>query len=153
MNEFMKIAKQLAKDGISKNEGGPFGAVIIDKDGNIVGQGNNKVIINNDPTAHAEIVAIRKACEKLITYDLSECEIYTSCEPCPMCLSAIIWANIRKIYYACTKDDAGKIGFRDDMIYEYLKGKKNDLLELKQLDREECIELFEEYKRDNKIIY
>jgi len=153
MNEFMKIAKQVAKEGISKNEGGPFGAVIIDKNGNIVGKGNNKVIINNDPTAHAEIIAIREACEKLNTYDLSECDIYTSCEPCPMCLSAIIWANIRKIYYACTKEDAGEIGFRDDMIYEYLKGKRNDLLELKQLDRNECIELFEEYKRDNKIIY
>lgn len=153
MNEYMKRAKQCAHEGIEKNEGGPFGAVIIDQEGNIIAQGNNKVLKQNDPTAHAEIVAIREACKKLNTYDLSNCKLYTSCEPCPMCLSAIIWANISKVYYGCTKQDAGKIGFRDDAIYEYLEGKKRDLLKLEQLDRQECISLFEEYQNQNKTIY
>lgn len=111
----MEIAKQNAEEGIKKGEGGPFGAVIVDKDGNIISNGNNRVIMEKDPTAHAEISAIREACKKLNTYDLSEYILYTSCEPCPMCLSAIIWANIKKVYYGCTKEDAGKIGFRDDI--------------------------------------
>lgn len=153
MNKFMEEAKNSAKNGMQKGEGGPFGAVITDKEGNIVSIGNNKVLKENEPTAHAEIVAIREACKKLNTYDLSECILYTSCEPCPMCLSAIIWANIKTVYYGCTKKDAGDIGFRDDMIYEYLEGKQTDLLELKQIDREECIELFKEYKNENKTIY
>ena len=135
MNEYMKIAKENADNGIKNKEGGPFGAVIVDKDGKIISNGNNKVIKNNDPTAHAEIVAIRQACEKLNTYDLSECKLYTSCEPCPMCLSAIIWANIKEVYYGCTKEDAGEIGFRDDIIYDYLKGKNNNLISLKQMNR------------------
>ena len=97
MNKFMKIAKQNADNGIAKKEGGPFGAVIVDKEGNIIANGNNKVLKTNDPTAHAEIVAIRKASEELQIYDLSEYILYTSCEPCPMCLSAIIWANIKKV--------------------------------------------------------
>ena len=149
----MEIAKENAEKGIMKNEGGPFGAVIIDKNGNIISNGNNKVLKNNDPTAHAEIVAIREACKKLNTYDLSEYILYTSCEPCPMCLSAIIWANIKDVYYACTREDAGNIGFRDDLIYEYLEGKKTDLIQLKQIDRDECIHLFEEYQEQNKTIY
>ena len=123
MDKYMKLAKNEADNGIKNKEGGPFGAIIIDKKGNIIAEGNNKVIKNNDPTAHAEITAIREACKKLNTYDLSEYILYTSCEPCPMCLSAIIWANIKKVYYGCTRKDAGEIGFRDDMIYEYLKGK------------------------------
>ena len=153
MNKFMKIAKENADNGIAKKEGGPFGAVVVDKEGNIIANGNNKVLKTNDPTAHAEIVAIRNACEKLQTYDLSEYILYTSCEPCPMCLSAIIWANIKKVYYGCTKKDAGDIGFRDDMIYDYLKGKNEDLLELKELDRNECIKTFEKYGKENGIIY
>lgn len=153
MNKFMKIAKENADNGIAKKEGGPFGAVVVDKEGNIIAKGNNKVLKTNDPTAHAEIVAIRNACEKLQTYDLSEYILYTSCEPCPMCLSAIIWANIKKVYYGCTKKDAGDIGFRDDMIYDYLKGKNEDLIELKELDRNECIKTFEKYGKENGIIY
>ena len=139
--------------GISKKEGGPFGAIIVDKEGNIISNGNNKVIKNTDPTAHAEIIAIREACKKLKTYDLSEYILYTSCEPCPMCLSAIIWANIKQVYYGCTKKDAGEIGFRDDMIYEYLKGKNKDLIKLEKLDREECLEVFKKYKEENGTIY
>ena len=153
MNEYMKLAKEMAENGINNNEGGPFGAVITDKEGNIIAKGNNQVLKNNDPTAHAEVVAIRNACKALNTYDLSECILYTSCEPCPMCLSAIIWSNIKEIYYACTKKDAAEIGFRDDMIYEYLKGKNTDLLKLKQINRNECIELFKEYKKQQKTIY
>ncbi|CCZ56011.1 cytidine/deoxycytidylate deaminase [Clostridium sp. CAG:1219] len=153
MNEYMKIAKENADNGIKNKEGGPFGAVIVDKDGKIISNGNNKVIKNNDPTAHAEIVAIRQACEKLNTYDLSEYKLYTSCEPCPMCLSAIIWANIKEVYYGCTKEDAGEIGFRDDIIYDYLKGKNNNLISLKQMNREECIKTFEKYKLEGGILY
>lgn len=153
MNEYMKIAKDMAKNGITNNEGGPFGAVIVDKNGSIIAKGNNQVLKNNDPTAHAEIMAIRNACEILNTYDLSDYILYTSCEPCPMCLSAIIWANIKEIYYACNKNDAAEIGFRDDMIYEYLKGNNKDLITLKQIDRDDCIELFEEYKKQGKTIY
>ena len=95
MNKFMNQAKQNADNGINQKEGGPFGAVITDKDGNIISNGNNQVLKQKDPTAHAEIVAIRNACKKLNKYDLSGCILYTSCEPCPMCLSAIIWSNIK----------------------------------------------------------
>ena len=153
MDKFMKIAQEAAEFGSKHNEGGPFGAVITDKQGNIIAKANNTVLKNNDPTEHAEMNAIREACKKLGTYDLSEYILYTSCEPCPMCLSAIIWANIKEVYYACTREDAGNIGFRDDVIYEYLEGKNKELISLKQIDREECIELFDEYKKDNKIIY
>ena len=153
MNIYMERAKENAENGIMKKEGGPFGVVITDKNGNIISNGNNKVIKEKDPTAHAEVVAIREACKKLNTYDLSDCILYTSCEPCPMCLSAIIWANIKEVYYACTKEDAGDIGFRDDIIYDFIKGKNKDLLELKQIDRDECIKTFEKYKKDGGIIY
>ena len=153
MNKFMQKAKNNAQEGISKKEGGPFGAIIVDKEGNIISNGNNKVIKNTDQTAHAEIIAIREACKKLKTYDLSEYILYTSCEPCPMCLSAIIWANIKQVYYGCTKKDAGEIGFRDDMIYEYLKGKNKELIKLEELDREACLEVFKKYKEENGTIY
>lgn len=153
MNEYMKIAKECAQKGVNKNEGGPFGAIIVDKEGKIISKGNNRVIIDKDPTAHAEVVAIRNACKNLKKYDLTGYTIYTSCEPCPMCLSAIIWSNIGVVKYACTKEDAGNIGFRDDIIYDYLKDKKDDLLEKEQMDREECIDLFEEYSNNNRTIY
>ena len=153
MNKYMELAMENAENGIKNNEGGPFGAVITDKEGNIISNGNNKVLKNNDPTAHAEIVAIRKACKKLNTYDLSNYILYTSCEPCPMCLSAAIWANIKMIYYGCTKEDANNIGFRDDMIYDFLKGKNKNLINLENIDRNECIKLFEKYKKDKGIIY
>ena len=153
MNKFMEMAKNNADNGIIKKEGGPFGAVIIDKDGNIIANGNNQVLLQNDPTAHAEIVAIRNACKILNTYNLSDYILYTSCEPCPMCLSAIIWSNIKTVYYGCTKKDAGEIGFRDDIIYDYLSGKNNDLINLQEMDRNECIKTFEEYKKQNGLIY
>lgn len=150
MNTFMELAKKNAEIGVSKNEGGPFGAVIVDENNNIIATGNNKVLLQNDPTAHAEIVSIRAACKKLNTYDLTGMTIYTSCEPCPMCLSAIIWSNISTVYFACTKNDAANIGFRDDAIYEYLKGSNKSLLNLTQIDRLGCLELFKNY---NKTIY
>lgn len=153
MNKFMQIAKENADTGILKNEGDPFGAVIVDENNNIISNGNNQVLNQKDPTAHAEIVAIREACKKLNTYDLSNCILYTSCEPCPMCLSAIIWANIKKVYYGCTKHDADKIGFRDDIIYQYLKGEKTDLIDLQEMDREECLKTFEEYQKKSGVIY
>lgn len=153
MNSFMEKAKIAAENGIRNNEGGPFGAIIVDKNNNIISTGNNKVLLNNDPTAHAEIVAIRETCKKLNTYDLSECILYTSCEPCPMCLSAIIWANIKKVYFGCTKKDANDIGFRDDIIYDYLKGNKSDLLDLQEMDREECLKVFKEYEDKSGVIY
>ena len=153
MNEYMNLAIKTAHSGMNKNEGGPLGAVIINQNRDVISKGNNKALKENDPTAHAEIVAIRNACKKLNTYDLSNYTLYTSCEPCPMCLSAIIWANIKNVYYGCTKEDAGKIGFRDDIIYNYFDGKNTSLLDLKQIDREECIKLFEEYKKNNKVIY
>ena len=150
MNTFMELAKKNAEIGVSKNEGGPFGAVIVDENNNIIATGNNKVLLQNDPTAHAEIISIRAACKKLNTYDLTGMTIYTSCEPCQMCLSAIIWSNISTVYFACTKNDAANIGFRDDAIYEYLKGSNKSLLNLTQIDRLECLELFKNY---NKTIY
>jgi tRNA(Arg) A34 adenosine deaminase TadA len=113
--KFMRKAIRISIHNI-KNGGGPFGAVIM-KDGKLISSGANKVTVKNDPTAHAEIEAIRKASKKLKNFDLSGCDIYTSCEPCPMCLSAIYWANIKKIFYANTRKDAGKINFRDEHIY------------------------------------
>ena len=153
VNKYMEVANNCAKHGANCGQGGPFGAVIVDKKGNIIAKGNNMVLANNDPTAHAEVTVIREACKKLGTYDLSGYILYTSCEPCPMCLAAIIWANIKEVYYACTRDDAGKIGFRDDLIYNYLEGKEKELINLKQIDREDCIGVFEEYEKGKRIIY
>ena len=158
MNENMKIAKELANENLKTNAGGPFGACIV-KDGKIIGKGSNHVLANNDPTAHAEVMAIRDACKNINSYDLSDCELYTSCYPCPMCLSAIIWANIKKVYYGNTKEDAADIGFRDDFIYDFIgnlsKNKTdNNILELISMDREETIEEFNKFKnKEDKTIY
>ena len=154
MNQYMKVAKELAEDNLRTNVGGPFGACIV-KDGVIVGRGSNHVLENNDPTAHAEVMAIREACKNLHTYDLSGCELYTSCYPCSMCLSAIIWSNIKKVYYGNTKEDAAKIGFRDDDIYRFIRNMENGgMLTLKSMDREETIETFEKFqKKADKKMY
>ena len=155
MNEYMKIANELAKDNLKTNAGGPFGACIV-KDGVIIGKASNHVLKNNDPTAHAEIMAIRDACKNLKTYDLSGCELYTSCYPCPMCLSAIIWSNIKTVYYGNTKEDAKEIGFRDDFIYDYIKNihGNSKVLNLQSIDREETIKIFNEFKnKKDKTIY
>lgn len=158
MNKFMEVAIDLSDDNFSKNYGGPFGACVV-KDGKIIGKGINRVIKDNDPTAHAEVVAIRNACKALKTHDLTGCELYTSCYPCPMCLSAIIWSNIKKVYYANEKEDASNIGFRDDYIYDYIEKLSNDIqdkkvLSLKSMNREDAIKVFERYQEDeNKIMY
>ena len=154
MNKYMKIANDLSKDNLKTNIGGPFGACIV-KDNKIIGKGSNHVIINNGPTAHAEIMAIKDACKNINSYDLSGCELYTSCYPCPMCLSAIIWSNIKKVYYGNTKEDAKEIGFRDDDIYDFIKDMKdNNILSLENLDRDETIKVFNEFKeKQDKIIY
>jgi tRNA(Arg) A34 adenosine deaminase TadA len=115
--KFMEEAIALAEKGIKNDEGGPFGCVVVKND-KIIGRGNNKVTSTNDPTAHAEIIAIREACKNLATYQLEDCEIYTSCEPCPMCLGAIYWARPKVIYYGNSRKDAAKIGFDDSMIYD-----------------------------------
>lgn len=117
--KFMQMAIDLSEYNVKEGQGGPFGAVIV-KDGMVLARSANKVVPNNDPTAHAEVSAIRLACQELGTFNLAGCEIYTSCEPCPMCLGAIYWARIDKIYYANTKADAAAIGFDDHFIYEEL---------------------------------
>ena len=154
MNKFMAIAIEEAREGITQGHGGPFGAVIV-KDGEIVGRGHNHVVANNDPTCHGEIDAIRNACTNLETFDLSGCEIYTTGEPCPMCLSAILWANIGKIYYGCSIQENDMIGFRDEIFYKNLSistEKMKDRIE--QLDHDECLELFKEYMNiNNKTMY
>lgn len=158
MNTYMKIAKELADDNLKTNAGGPFGACVV-KNGEIIGKGSNFVLKNNDPTAHAEVMAIRDACKNINSYDLSGCELYTSCYPCPMCLSATIWSNIKHVYYGNTKEDAAEIGFRDDFIYNYISQltegtKNNKILNLTQLDREETIKSFVEFSNKNdKTVY
>lgn len=143
MNEFMKIAIEEAQKGIHAGHGGPFGAVIV-KDGKIVGKGHNMVVAEKDATLHGEMVAIKNASKALDTFDLSGCEIYTTGEPCPMCLGAIMWANIDKVYYGGTSKDIDSIGFRDDRFYDIINNSKKEFV--KELDRDECLKLFEEYK-------
>ena len=158
MNKYMKIAKELSEDNLKTNVGGPFGACIV-KNGKIIGRGSNHVLESNDPTAHAEVMAIRDASKNIGTYNLSGCELYTSCYPCPMCLSAIIWSNIKHVYYGNTKEDAAKIGFRDDYIYNFFKKLSNNesdssVLNLEGMDREETIKTFDEFmKKSDKTIY
>ena len=144
----MKKAIEEAYIGINSEDGGPFGAIIV-KDGQIIATGHNKVVANHDPTAHAEIVAIRKACLVLERFDLSDCSLYTTCEPCPMCYGAIHWARIPVVRFGATRDDAANIGFDDNLLYDLLSGKRTDTyLELKQLDHKECLKLFEDYLND-----
>lgn len=141
--KFMKIAISLSEKNVTEGLGGPFGAVVV-KDGKIIAKSGNKVATTNDPTAHAEVSAIRLACKKLKTFDLSGCVVYTSCEPCPMCLSAIYWARIETIYYANTKVDAANIGFDDKFIYEEIEkpmGKRT--LPIHQIMRTEAQQAFQ----------
>ena len=152
---FMAVQQALKTSG--EGIGGPFGAAVV-KDGEIVSLTSNTVLADHDPTAHAEVNAIREAGRILGTHDLSDCELYATGYPCPMCLSAIIWANIRSVYFGCTPKDAEAIGFRDDFIYNYivsLRQNREDktLLNLTQLNREDCIRLFEEYSKNSREIY
>ena len=152
--KFMLRAIELARLGVETNAGGPFGCVVV-KNGEIVGEGNNRVTSTNDPTAHAEVIAIREACKSLNTFQLDGCMIYTSCEPCPMCIGAIYWARPAKVFYACTRDDAAKIGFDDDFIYEELeKSNAEREMKLQNFMREEALEVFENWSaKPDKIEY
>ena len=152
-HKFMQHAIQLSIDSV-ENKGGPFGAVIV-KDNKIIAATSNSVTQTNDPTAHAEINAIRKACSELKTFDLSDCEIYTSCEPCPMCLGAIYWARISKIYYGNTKNDAAKIGFNDSFIYEEIALSITERqVKTEQLLRKDALKAFQLWsKKEDKKDY
>jgi tRNA(Arg) A34 adenosine deaminase TadA len=151
---FMKEAVLLSQKGLQNNEGGPFGCVIV-KDNEIIGRGNNKVTSSSDPTAHAEIIAIREACKNLGTFQLNDCEIYTSCEPCPMCLGAIYWARIKTIYFANSREDAAAVGFDDSMIYDEmnadLKSRKIPMINIADEEAKKVFDIWLDKK--NRIIY
>ncbi|HPE58222.1 MAG TPA: nucleoside deaminase [Bacteroidales bacterium] len=153
-NQFMKEAIRLAGENLISQKGGPFGAVIV-KNGEIIGRGANTVVEGNDPTAHAEINAIREACTNLGSYQLDGCEIYTSCEPCPMCLGAIYWARPSKIYFAADRHDAEMAGFDDSLIYQEIKAPIADRqIPLEQLMKAEAAELFQKWNNlDKKVEY
>lgn len=145
-NKFMQLAIDEARQGIGHQHGGPFGSVVV-KDGKVIGKGHNCVLKNNDPTCHGEVAAIRDACANIGSFDLSGCEIYTTGEPCHMCLCACMWANISKIYYGCTIEDNGEIGFRDDKFDELFGGRDKLTEYMSEMDREACLVLFDDYKQ------
>jgi guanine deaminase len=152
--DFMREAVRLSREGIHEGQGGPFGAVIV-RGGEIIARGNNRVTSTNDPTAHAEVVAIREAARALKTFSLAGCEIYTSCEPCPMCLSAIYWARLDRIYFANTRADAAAIGFDDDLIYREIPLPIEERAKpMQPLLREEALSVFKEWSAmPDKISY
>jgi len=152
--QFMLRAIELARAGMEANAGGPFGSVVV-KDGTIIGEGNNRVTSTNDPTAHAEIVAIREACKQLNTFELTGSVIYASCEPCPMCLAAIYWSHAEKIYIACDRNDAAQAGFDDAYIYQELSAPTAERsVPIEQRGREAGIAVFEEWiLKPDKIKY
>ena len=152
-NKFMLRAIELSISS-AKDTGGPFGCVMV-KDDKIIAEGSNKVTFSNDPTAHAEIVAIREACKKLNTFNLSGCDLYASCEPCPMCLAAIYWSHVDNIFYANTREDAKKINFDDSLIYSEISKKNEDRkIPIKQMLRDEALKAFEIWnKKTDKIEY
>lgn len=155
MDKYMTMAIEEARSGVELKHGGPFGAVIV-KDNQVIAKAHNTVIKENDPTCHAEINAIRLASRQLKTFKLNDCILFTSSEPCPMCLSAILWSGIQTVYYGCTIEDAKKIGFADEFIYEYLKEnhKNNEILKLKSLLREDALEAFKIWDEDtDKVPY
>ncbi len=153
-SEFMKLAIDLSQEGMDKGAGGPFGTVIV-KDGQVIATGVNQVTSTNDPTAHSEMVAIRAACEKLGTYDLSGCALYASCEPCPMCLGAIYWARIDRVYYAGTREDAARIGFDDAHIYDELAKRPHERdITFTQIGRDTALDIFAAWEaKPDKIMY
>lgn len=158
MNKFMQAAIEEAYDGIDSGQGGPFGCVIV-KDGKIVGRGRNRVILNHDATCHGEMEAIRDACRQLNTHDLSGCDLYTTAAPCPMCLGAIMWANIKNVFYGCSVEDSRALGFRDGDFYgaifdrsvkhadEMPPHEPYNLPVFKQLDHDECMKLYSHFKK------
>lgn len=151
---FIREAIELSRKGMMNNQGGPFGCIVVKGD-EIVGRGNNQVTSTNDPTAHAEVVAIRDACRNLGTFQLDDCEIYTSCEPCPMCMGAIYWARPKKVYYANTRKDAAGIGFDDSLIYDELVLPLDQRkIAIECIGRDEAIKVFEDWSRKpDKVAY
>jgi len=148
MGNYMAMAIEEARKGVVARDGGPFGAVIV-KDGVIIARGHNRVISTHDPTAHAEVVAIREASSLLERFDLSDCELYTTCEPCPMCYAAAHWAKIKKLYYGATRKDAADIGFDDQYLYEVLARERiNEQMEEEQYGRDDCLVIFRQYEED-----
>lgn len=145
-SEFMQIAIQEAREGISNGDGGPFGTAIV-RDGVLIASGHNHVLAYNDPTCHGEVDAIRKACKRLGTFDLTGCELYTTGEPCHMCLCACMWANISKIYYGCTIADNEIIGFRDNKFDQIFGGRDKLGDYMTEVDREACLRLFQDYSK------
>lgn len=154
-NEAMNQAIEQARKTMNENIGGPFGAAIVSPEGEIVAVSSNRVLGDHDPTAHAEITTIREACKKLGTHDLTGYTMYATGYPCPMCLGAIIWANIKKCYFGCRPADADSIGFRDAFIYDFINGGLADknVLDLAEIQREDCLKLFEEYHEKEKEMY
>lgn len=153
MNKFMQEAIKEAKKGLENNVGGPFGAVIV-KNGKIISRASNEVTSRNDPTAHAEVLAIRRACEKLGTFDLSGCEIYASSEPCPMCLSAIHWARIHKLNFGASREVAARVGFDDKLMYDFLADKGESSFDIHVIDAKDAEKLFLLWeKKKDKIMY
>lgn len=152
--QFMRRAIELAREGMDAGAGGPFGSVVV-CNGEIIAEGYNRVTSDNDPTAHAEVTAIREACQKLGTFQLNDCEIYTSCEPCPMCLGAIYWARPKVVYYACTREDAAAIDFDDQLIYDEIDaGIDNRQIPFKQMQRSEALSVFNAWQdKTDKIEY
>ena len=147
---FLRRAIDLARQGMESNQGGPFGAVIVNAAGEVIGEGHNLVTSTHDPTAHAEIVAIRRACLRLGDHQLEGCTVYTSCEPCPMCLGAIYWARPSRIVYACSRADAAAIGFDDDHIYQELSLKLHERkIPIEQYCREEGLQVFLDWEEKN----
>ncbi len=144
MDRFMQVAVEEAEKGILSDEGGPFGSVVV-KDGEIVGRGHNQVVLLKDPTCHGEMQAIRDACRRLGTFDLSGCVLYTTGEPCQMCLTACLWARLDKVYYGCTIADNAAIGFRDQKFDELFSGRDKLGDYLQELDRDACLQLFARY--------
>ncbi len=151
---FMQLAIEQSFQSIHLNQGGPFGAIVV-KDNQVVGKGSNAVTSTNDPTAHAEVMAIREACKTLGTFQLQGCILYTSCEPCPMCLGAIYWARPDKVYYANTRDDAASIGFDDNFIYQEIGlSIPERKIPFEQIGRNEALAIFEEWqKKPDKVAY
>jgi len=144
IDKYMQMAINEARKGIMAGDGGPFGAVVV-RDGVVIGRGHNRVLGHHDPTAHGEVEAIRDACARLHSHDLSGCDIYTTGEPCHMCLCACLWANIRRVYYGCTIKDNALIGFRDDYFNDIFAGRKELGDFLIQMDRDACLALFDDY--------
>ena len=150
MDKYFQLASKATLEGMKKNEGGPFGATIV-RNGEVIAAVGNTMMRDTDPSAHAEMVAVREACKKLKTMDLSDCEIYATCEPCPMCVGVMMWANIKKVYYSSTRHDAAKHGFSDMHLREYLDGSDEKAFSMEAIGpREDCDQLWQTFSEMNQ---